>query len=151
MAKKVINAFNVGEVSPNVYARTDNELYNSACLKMENFLPLEYGGATRRPTEFISGSEGLAVLHPFIFNADTTYNLIFTNESVEIYKNKTSQTSIESEYLESELYDIKFFQSFDVLFIVHKNHPVRKLSRKSDTEWRFRGIKIFFSTYIGCK
>jgi hypothetical protein len=55
MAKKVINAFNSGEVSPYTYARQDSKLYDKACLKMENFIPLEYGGATKRPaTKFIS-------------------------------------------------------------------------------------------------
>ncbi len=83
MAKKVINAFNGGEVSPYVYARNDNEMYDSACLKMENFLPLEYGGATKRPsTEFIhevkdtlSSPIGETKLYPFILNSKDTYIL----------------------------------------------------------------------------
>ena len=49
MAKQVINAFNSGEVAPSTYARYDQTLYNTACLKMENFVPLQTGGADRRP------------------------------------------------------------------------------------------------------
>ena len=49
MPKTVINSFNAGELSPYLYARSDFDKYRSGCLTMENFVPLPYGGATRRP------------------------------------------------------------------------------------------------------
>ena len=49
MAKNAINSFNAGELSPYLYARTDYDKYGSGCLTMENFVPLPYGGASRRP------------------------------------------------------------------------------------------------------
>ena len=72
MAKLTINNFNGGEVSPYLYAREDVEkIYNKSCLKMENFVPLPYGGATKRPgLKYLgnSTSNNKARLIPFIFS-----------------------------------------------------------------------------------
>lgn len=132
MAKKVINAFNVGEVSPNVYARSDSELYDKACIKMENFIPLEYGGATRRPsTKYCYNISSKSIIIPFIFNVETSYNFLFTNENITILdSNSNFITDISSPYLESELEELKYYQSLDTLFLVHKNHEPRKIERR---------------------
>lgn len=38
-------------------------------------------------------------------------------------------------YLEAELFDIQFAQSADTLYVAHKNHAPRKITRSSDTSW----------------
>ena len=49
MEYKAVNNLNGGEVSPYLYGRDDiPQLYNKSCLQMENFIPLPYGGATKR-------------------------------------------------------------------------------------------------------
>ena len=137
MAKKVINAFNGGEVSPNTHARFDSTLYNKSCLKLENFIPMQAGGVERRPaTKYLSTlSSTTNVIYPFVFNASNTYNLIFYNTSLFIYADSTLKVSLSTPYLEAELYDLKITQSADVVFIAHPNHAIRKLSRVSDTSW----------------
>ena len=132
MAKKIINAFNAGEVTPNVHARTDNELYDSACLKMENFLPLEYGGASRRPsTKYCYELNAKSIIIPFNFNVDTCFNLVFSNENLTILdSNNNLITSLSSPYLESELEELKYYQSLDTIFLTHKNHEPRKIERR---------------------
>ena len=146
MPKKVINAFNAGEVSPYVYARQDSELYDKACLKMENFIPLEYGGATKRPaTKFISELDSSpSLVYPFIFNTDTTYVLVFSKLSLTVYKDGVETITLETDYDENELYGLKFFQSFDVLFIAHKNHEVNKLQRFADSDWSLTQFQFLF-------
>lgn len=50
---KITNNFNAGEWSPFLDGRSDLEKYASACIKMENFRPLPWGGASLRPgTQF---------------------------------------------------------------------------------------------------
>lgn len=145
MAKKVINAFNAGEVSPYLYARNDNELYDSACLKMENFLPLEYGGATKRPsTEFIhefkdtlSSPIGETKLYPFILNSKDTYILCFTNYLLTIFKDNELIASTPSLYPDDHLGDLKFIQSNDVLFIASGEYPLYQLTRLDNDEFIF--------------
>ena len=146
MAKKSINAFNNGEVSPSTYARYDQELYDSACLKMENFIPMQTGGAERRPgTKYLASlSSSTNVIYPFVFNNENAYSLIFTNTSLIIYKDNIIKATLSSPYLTAELYDIKLTQSADVVFIAHPNHEVRKLSRLADTNWTLETLNFKF-------
>ncbi len=146
MAKHVINAFNGGEVSPSTYARYDQELYNTACIKMENFIPMQAGGAERRPgTKYLSSlSSSTNVIYPFVFNNSNTYNLIFSNLQLRIYKDNVLKITLTSPYLTAELYDLKLTQSADVVFITHPNHAVRKLSRVSDTIWTLELLNFKF-------
>ena len=146
MAKLTINNFNGGEVSPYLYAREDVEkIYNKSCLKMENFVPLPYGGATKRPgLKYLgnSTSNNKARLIPFIFSVTENYILEFTNQNVRIWKNDSPHTAsggaeinLAIPHLEAELNDIQFTQSADILFLVHKNHPPYEIKRLGDTNW----------------
>ncbi len=152
MAKKVINAFNAGEVSPYTYARQDSELYDKACIKMENFIPLEYGGATKRPaTEFVHEFEdtlsvpiGETKLYPFILNAKETYILCFTNYEVSIFKDNLLVTSIPTVYPDESLQKLKFVQSNDLLFISSEDYPIYQLSRQEDDKFIFNQLNYVF-------
>ena len=42
---------------------------------------------------------------------------------------------ISSDYLESELFDLQFVQSADVIYFVHGNHAPHQLGRTGDTSW----------------
>jgi hypothetical protein len=49
---------------------------------------------------------------------------------------------ITSPFLEAELFDIKFAQSADVLYLCHPNHDVRKLSRTGHTSWTLATVSF---------
>ena len=50
-------AFNAGEFSPRLLARTDFSKYRLACRKLANLIPLAHGGAMRRPgTRFVAAA-----------------------------------------------------------------------------------------------
>lgn len=51
-----VNSFNSGEVSPLVAFRTDIAKYNSACLQLENAMPLVEGGAKKMPGTYFAGT-----------------------------------------------------------------------------------------------
>lgn len=42
---------------------------------------------------------------------------------------------LETRYTSDELADLTFAQSTDTLYIAHKNHPLRKIQRSSNTAW----------------
>lgn len=92
MAKlnKITRAFNAGELSPDLDSRTDQAKYESGCKTMENFIPLIYGGAQRRPgTEFIASaisSSAKSRLVPFEHSVDDTYVLEFGNQAIRVFK-----------------------------------------------------------------
>ena len=145
MAKKVINAFNAGEVSPYVYARQDSELYDKSCLKMENFLPLEYGGVVKRPAaKFIYEQDGKQITYPFIFNIDTTYVLSFSNLKLTIFKDDAELLEITTVFAEAYLEDLKFVQSNDVLFISSGQYPVQVLTRTDNDVFSIEELDFKF-------
>lgn len=143
MAKKVINAFNGGEVSPNLYARTDNELYNKSCIKMENFLPLEYGGASRRPASaYLTELGSKNVFIPFEVKGNENYILSFSNNLLSIKDvDGNEEAQFPTTILESELYNIHYVQSNDVIFISHPSHPVFQIS-KTVNGWEYDELEF---------
>lgn len=54
----------------------------------------------------------------------------------------TSAQTIEltTTYTTAELFQLKFAQSADILYVVHPNHPPRKISRTSNTAWTITDI-----------
>ena len=56
--------------------------------------------------------------------------------------------TITSPYLEAELFDIKFAQSADVMYITHPNHEVEKLSRTGHTSWTLADVDFTNGPFI---
>lgn len=145
MAKKVINSFNAGELSPYLYARSDVDKYSSGCLTMENFVPLPYGGATRRPAleyKFAAVDDDKVRLVPFTFSVADTYLLVIGDEEINIYQDTTLKDTITAPWEEGELDEIKYCQSADVMWFVHPDHPVQRLERTSDTSWSIADVEF---------
>ena len=137
--------FTGGELSPRLDGRTDLSKYASACKTLENLIIYPHGAAARRPgTTFVSEvktSSAKTRLIPFEFSTTQTYILEFGNQYIRIYKDKGqvqsggSAVEISTPYLTAQLFDIKFAQSADVMYITHPSHSTRKLSRTSHTSW----------------
>jgi len=142
--------FTGGEFSPRLDGRNDIAKYTTACKTLENFVVYPHGSATRRPgTTFISevkDSSKKTRLVPFEFSTTQTYMLEFGNQYIRIYKDKGqvldsgSAVEVSTPYLEAELFDLKFAQSADVMYICHPNHEVEKLSRTSHTAWTLSDV-----------
>lgn len=93
MAKSapLIASFNAGEWSPLVWGRSDLARYGAACRKVENFLPLAQGAATRRPgTRFIAATrdDGPARLVPFEFSVEQAYVIEFGDHYLRLYRDR---------------------------------------------------------------
>jgi len=147
-----LTSFVSGEFGNKLTGRTDFEKYNSAAKTMENFLVHPQGAATRRVgTQFIAEVKSSAAktrLIPFEFSTTQTYILEFGNQYIRFYKDKGqilsggSAYEIATPYLTAELFDIKFAQSADVMYICHPNHDVRKLSRTGHTSWSLATVSF---------
>ena len=132
--------------------RTDFEKYASGTKTLENFLVHPQGAATRRVgTQFIAevkDSSKKTRLIPFEFSTTQTYIMEFGDQYIRFYKDKGQIVSggsayeISSPFLEAELFDIKFAQSADVMYLCHPNHDVRKLSRTGHTSWTLATVSF---------
>ena len=147
-----LTSFVSGEFSAKMDGRTDFEKYTSGVKTMENFLVHPQGAATRRVgTQHIAevkDSTKKTRLIPFEFSTTQTYILEFGDQYIRFFKDKGqilsggSAYEIASPYLEAELFDIKFAQSADVMYLCHPNHDVRKLSRTGHTSWTLATVSF---------
>ena len=55
---------------------------------------------------------------------------------------------ISTPYLTAELFDIKFAQSADVMYVTHPNHEVEKLSRTGHTSWTLADVDFTDGPYL---
>jgi hypothetical protein len=91
MAKvhKITRSVNAGELSPLMNSRDDQQKYDAGAKTMENFIPLIYGGAERRPgLEYIANAknnDSKSRLVPFEHSVDDTYVLEFSNQSIRFF------------------------------------------------------------------
>ncbi|QIZ21575.1 tail tubular protein B [Candidatus Pelagibacter giovannonii] len=153
-----LTSFVSGEFSPKMDGRTDFEKYNSGAKTLENFLVHPQGAATRRVgTQFIAEVKSSAAktrLIPFEFSTTQTYILEFGNTYIRFFKDKGqildsgNPYEISSPYLTAELFDIKFAQSADVMYITHPNHEVMKLSRTGHTSWTLAQVDFTDGPYL---
>jgi len=137
--------FTGGELSPRLDGRNDLQKYPTGCKTLENMIVYPHGSAARRSgTQFVAevkDSTKKTRLIAFEFSTVQTYILEFGNQYIRFYKDNGqilsggSAYEISSPYLEAELFDIKFAQSADVMYLCHPNHPVKKLARTGHTNW----------------
>lgn len=161
--RKVQNNFTTGIVSRGVLARMDLDKYASACLRLENAIVHPQGGISKRPgTKWVdtlenSGSteEGYlaaqgdvrdtegntALMVPFQYGSNESYVLLFCERLIRIYYNgaplmqDSEPLALETPYRLKDLKELKFVQSYDYIFLTHRDYAVRKLVRTSADQW----------------
>lgn len=150
--------FTAGELSPRLDGRNDLSKYPAGCKTLENIVIYPHGAAARRPgTQFIAEvktSSAKTRLIPFEFSTTQTYILEFGNQYMRVFKDKSQVLSggsafeISTPYLTAELFDIKFAQSADVMYITHPSHETKKLSRTGHTSWTLTTVDFTNGPYL---
>lgn len=146
----ILTNFTAGELSPNMYGRTDIEKYYNGCMTMENFLVLPQGGAYRRPgsryVASVKTASAFTRLVPFIFSTTQAYILEFGNRYIRVYydggqvQSGSTVYEVVTPYTTAQLPDLKFAQSADTLYIVHPSHKPRQLTRTAHTTWTLTAL-----------
>ena len=150
--------FTGGELSPRLDGRNDLTKYASGCKTLENMVVYPHGAAARRSgTSFVAevkDSTKKTRLIPFEFSTTQTYMLEFGDQYIRFYKDNGqilsggSAYEISTPYLEAELFEIKYAQSADVMYICHPNHEVSKLSRTGHTAWTLTEVDFTNGPYL---
>ena len=146
----ILTNFTAGELSPNMYGRTDIEKYYNGCMTMENFLVLPQGGAYRRPgsryVASVKTPSAFTRLVPFVFSTTQAYMLEFGNLYIRVYydggqvQSGSTVYEVVTPYTTAQLPDLKFAQSADTLYIVHPSHEPRQLTRTAHTTWTLTAL-----------
>ena len=153
-----LTSFVSGEFSAKLDGRTDFQKYSTGAKTLQNFLIHPQGAATRRVgTQFIAEVKSSAAktrLIPFEFSTIQTYVLEFGNQYMRVYKDQGQVQSggsafeISTPYLTAELFQLKFAQSADIMYICHPNHAARKLARTGHTSWTLTEIDFTDGPYL---
>ena len=144
--------FASGEIDPLLRARVDMAQYQNGAERLENVLVQPQGGVRRRGGmkylyELPAGANpqnGTRII-AFEFSVADHYMLVFTNQRMYIFKNRTLITNINgtgNDYLavsavtSSRLSTMCWTQSADTLIITHKDiNPVRIVRNATDSSW----------------
>lgn len=146
--QKSLISFNAGELSPFLDARVDIDKYSNGCRTLENAMVLTYGAATRRPgTQFIAETKFSDVpgiqdrLIEFQYSTLTTFILEIGDEYIRFFSNGApvmdgpDPYEIVAPWRPPNLFALQYAQINDVMYLVHPEYPVYKLSRITDTNW----------------
>ena len=154
MPNLLVSALNAGELSPYMDARSDVAKYNSGCRRLENMVVLPYGGVYRRAgTEYLGEAKYAnkrCRLLPFNFSVTTRFVLELGDQYLRIWGNNSPVLSggipleLASPYLEAELREVQYAQVNDIMYLVHGNHAVRKLSRLADDNWTLTTVEFSY-------
>lgn len=145
-------AFTTGEISPDVSRRFDLDQFKSALLLAENAVIRPYGAVARRQgSEYIGqvkNKDKSTRLFEFTAEKNKSFLLEIGEQYIRVWRNGI-YTGIELETpFESDVVDkLNCIQSGDVMFICSGKHPVKTLSRYSDTDWRFDTYKLSEQPY----
>lgn len=140
-----VTNFTAGELTPLLEARVDLAQYTNGCRTVSNFLIHPQGGVYRRGgTQYISGvktNSKKVRLVPFEFSVSQAYVLEFGENYIRFYANQgqvvsgspSAAVELTTTYAESELFELQFAQSADILYITHPNHAPAQLTRTAAT------------------
>ncbi len=150
--------FTAGELSPRLDGRFDLSKYRNGCSTLENLLVHPHGGATRRPGSYyvagVKTNSAKTTLIPFEFNTEQTYIIEAGNEYFRFYKDNGQITSggsayeIATPYATADLFELRYAQSADTMFIVHPNYAPRKLTRTAHTAWTLTEVAFEFGPFL---
>lgn len=146
------NNFSAGELSSLVQGRVDADRYKQGVKTCLNFIPYLQGPVVKRSGSYfvsaVKDSTKATRLIPFEFSTTQAYMLEFCGDGfIRFYKDggiiETSPgvaLTLAHPYAESEIFQIKYTQSADTLFLCHKTKKPRLLTRTSHTSWAINAI-----------
>lgn len=151
-------SFGGGEFSPLLNGQVDLDRYKQALEVCENYIPSLQGGLVKRSgTKYVATTQTVAEasrLVPFEFSTTQAYILEFGDEYIRFYRNNGQITSggpayeISTPYQEADLFQLRFTQSADILFICHPDYPPMALSRTAHTSWTLTEIEFDDGPYL---
>lgn len=153
------SVFNRGELSPRIIGRLDLDPYYNALKYSENFIPFPQGAITKRNGTYyvanVKDSSKLTILYPFKFSTVQNYVLEIGDLYMRFYRNRgqvetAPNTSYEivTPWTSTILRELKFVQSFDRLYVFHKDYQPRVITRTSDTNWTINTLSFVDGPFL---
>lgn len=140
-----------------MFGRVDIDPYKAALKTCVNSVPMVQGPIDRRPgTVFVSevkDHNAKTRLIRFEFSTTQAYIIEFGNLYCRFYRDHAQIVSgppveIATPYTTADIFDLKFTQSNDVLYVAHPTYAPRKITRTSHTAWSISTISFLDGPYL---
>ena len=158
-ASEIRTNFTAGELSTLINSRTQFQRYFNGSETLENWVVFAQGPIFRRKGFRFIGevkdSTKKTRIIPFEFSTVQTYAielgagyLRFFSAQGQVLDNSSNILEISNPYSENELFDIKFVQDSDVIYMAHPNHPIQKLIRVASNNFTLNPVDLVKGPYI---
>lgn len=151
-ARTLQRSFAGGEITPEMFGRIDDVKFQTGLALCRNFVTKPHGPAENRAgTKFVrevKDSTKRVRLIPFTYSTTQTMVLEFGDQYIRFHTLGSTLLDggvpyeVATPYLESDLFDLHYVQSADVLTIVHPNYAPRELRRLGATNWTLVAINF---------
>lgn len=142
-------SFSGGELAPGLRDRVDIQRYGTSLALCKDFIVRAYGGVDNRPGTYFVGevkdSTEIARLVKFQPTTTIAYVIVLNDGYMEfIYQGAYVESSpgvraqVASPYTAAQIFDVKFTQSNDVMYLTHGEHQPRELRRLTATSFELR-------------
>lgn len=149
--RTIRKAFTGGEISRELLGLVELPEVQSGLDTCRNFIVQPQGSVRNRPgTQFVcevKDSNYPARLMPFSFSNTQTYAVEmgagyfrFCTQSAQLLDVTLLPYEISNSFIVTDLFDVHYVQSGDVMTIVHPNYPPSELSRLAALTWTFNPI-----------
>lgn len=150
-------SFAAGELTPEMFGRADLAKYQTGLALCRNCMVLPHGPVSNRPgTEFVlevKNSINPTRLIPFTYSFSQTMAIEmgvgyfrFHSQAATLMLGPTPY-EVASPYSATEIFDVHYVQSADVMTLVHPNHPVMELRRLGALNWTLTTPSFAIPTY----
>lgn len=120
--------FNGGEITPYLAYLTPLDKHASSCARLENFIPMPFGGIRKRPgTYHLATLPATARLEAFTLSDGSSFILAFTTTAVHIFQPDGTPYDL-LDYSFGDPFQIQFSQVNDVIFLASPNFLPLSLS-----------------------
>jgi len=153
----IVTSFQAGELSPRLEGRIDLQKYSAGAQTLQNMVVFPQGGVTRRPGTYYAGSSksgGKVRLIPFEFSDEQAYVLEFGANYIRFFQDGAplesggSPVEVATTYSVTDIFEINFVQSADVVFLAHKDHKPAKLTRTTATSFTLTDMDFVDGPYL---
>ena len=134
--------FNAGEISPELYWRSDLNKYASSMKRVENFIPTPQGGLKRRPgTELFARIGDVGTLdsaRTLLWQVDRNdFFQLVISDKMDVFNEQGSLVfSLPSvPWALTDLTELYIKQVYDVMYVAHSSYPLQQIRRTSQFVW----------------
>lgn len=151
----VIDSMAGGQISPRLWGRSDEGIWDIAVASMVGFAPTVEGPAIKRSGAQLAGiaPTGATAILPFEFNSTQSYTLVFSNELVTVFFDGApllsggAPVTIAVPYAAADAPALMYWQDGDVLYLCHASYPPASINRTGANTFTYAPLTLTGGPY----